>query len=132
MEQAQREELAEKRRRFDALRDDPKAKDFCAYWQKEGETANELAKKLKAVISGATPATEEVIIECRAATLRLNQIAHVLSELSCYLGGNNDVISAAMEIVSKHQDMARDSAKNVRMMVEWTVIPGVPPSREEG
>lgn len=42
--------------------------------------------------------------------LRLNQIAYVLGELSLYLGGNSDVIQAAMEIVSKHQDLARDAA----------------------
>lgn len=129
MQQESPEDLADKRKRFDALHTDPKAKDFRAYWQKEGETARVMAAKIKEVITGATPVSDDVIAESRAAVLRLNQIAYVLGELSLYLGGNSDVIQAAMEIVSKHQDLARDAAADVRKMIGWSVIPGVPTAR---
>ncbi len=129
MRKEQPEELVEKRARFEALRAAQNAKDFVAYWQKEGGTARDLAKKVKEVITGVTPVTEEVIAECKAARLRLNQIAYVLGELSCYLGGSNSLaVAAAMEIVSEHQRMAHDAAKHICTMVAWTTIPGVSPT----
>jgi hypothetical protein len=119
MEQEISKDMAKTRERFEVLHASSNAKDFNAYWHKEAETAKELSNKVKSVITGATPVTDEVIAECKAATLRLKQISYVLCELSCGIG--DKASSAAMEVVCDYQEMAHDAAKHVKTMMEWSV-----------
>ena len=119
------EEIAEKRKRFEAFQSEPTAAKFRSYWRKEGDNARELAATVRSVVRGETAVSEEVIAECKAAVLRLNQIAYVLNVLACDIVGNTDAGVAAMEIVTEYQEIARQAAYDVRVIVDWEKIPGV-------
>lgn len=118
------EELAEMRRRHDALNTEPNAEKFRAYWKKEGSNADILAATVESVVRGETAVSDEVIAECQAAVLRLNQIAHVLDTLSLKIGSNTDATSAALQIAAAHKEKAREAAYNLRIIVSWTEMPG--------
>lgn len=119
------EEIAEKRKRFEAFQSEPKAAKFRSYWRKEGDNASELAATVRSVVRGETAVSEEVITECKAAVLRLNQIAYVLNVLASDIVDNTDASVTAMQIVTDYQEKARQAAYDVRVIVDWAKIPGV-------
>ncbi len=109
----------QKRKAFGALRENKSAEEFLAYWQKEGEVARQLSKKVAAVMTGATPVSEEVIAECKQAVLRLNQIAFVLGNLTFRCVG--DGTEASIQVLHEHEKLARTARENVDLMMKWSV-----------
>lgn len=94
-----------KRKIGEEFGNDPEAADFRKYRTKNEGKAEEAARTISNLISGASDVTFEEIEKCRAAMLTLNQIAHVYRTMpSGKTLGRQRVIEKMHALVKKAQE----------------------------
>lgn len=119
---ATKEELDEKRKSLQALYTDESASKFVAYLNKERTSVDIFSSIIKNVFYGRTAISNKVIEDCKAAILRLNQIAHVLNELSYCHDACKEALDEMKRIVRQHEDVVQCATEQLRTICKWSFV----------
>jgi hypothetical protein len=108
-----------------AFNRDPDTWPFREYWQTHDQRFIELIAFIDNVATGKTIVSSDIITQCREALLQINQITHILTDLSKGVGQTNLV--GAMNIAYAYDVRASDARGNLQMIEGWQV--DAPPHR---
>jgi hypothetical protein len=100
-----------------AFNRDPDTWPFRQYWQASDMRFIELTELLENVVAGKIIVDNGVIEQCKEAVLQINQIAHVLSELSKAVGQSN--LLGAMNIAYTYDARAAAARSNLTTVLSW-------------
>jgi hypothetical protein len=107
-----------------AFNRDPETWSFRQYWQDHDLRFIELTESIDNVITGKTIVSDYVIAQCKEAVLQINQITHVLTELSKGVGQTNLV--GAMNIAYAYDVRAMTARGQLQTITAWQAdVPGV-------
>jgi hypothetical protein len=96
---------------------DPTTWAFREYWQAHDLRFVELTDLIDHVVTGKTIVSNEVMMQCRQAMLQINQINHVLTELSKSAGQTNLV--SAMNIAYAYDARAIAARSKLHIIESW-------------
>ncbi|HEY4317510.1 MAG TPA: hypothetical protein VGN04_07905 [Herbaspirillum sp.] len=100
-----------------AFNRDPDTWPFREYWQAHDQRFVELITFIDHVATGKTVVSAEVIAQCREAMLQINQITHVLTELSKAIGQASLV--GAMNIAYTYDVRAGEARTRLQIIEAW-------------
>ncbi|RXZ38540.1 hypothetical protein D9O50_03185 [Oxalobacteraceae bacterium CAVE-383] len=96
---------------------DPDTWPFREYWQTHDQRFVELIALIDHVAAGKTVVSSEIIVQCREAMLQINQITHVLTELSKGIGQTSLV--SAMNIAYTYDVRAGEARAKLQTIEGW-------------
>jgi hypothetical protein len=105
-----------------AFNRDPETWAFRQYWQAHDQRFVELTAFIEHVATGKTVVGTAIIVQCREALLQINQITHVLTELSKSAGQTNLV--GAMNIAYTYDARASEARARLQTIEGW--LPDAP------
>lgn len=100
-----------------AFNRNPETWPFREYWQTHDMRFIELTEFVDSVATGKTVVANDIIAQCREAVLQINQIAHVLTELSKAVGQISLV--GAMNIAYAYDVRAITARNNLQIILSW-------------
>ena len=100
-----------------AFNRDPETWLFRQYWQAQDLRFIELTTFIDQVVTGKTIVSNEIIAQCKEAVLQINQITHVLTELSKGVGQTNLV--SAMNIAYTYDARATAARGQLQTIASW-------------
>jgi hypothetical protein len=122
MQKSQEEIDAELNDDMAAFNRAPETWPFREYWQAHDLRFIELTALVDNVVTGKTIVSTDVIAQCRTAILQINQITHVLTELSKGVGQTNLV--GAMNIAYTYDARATIARGQLQTIEAWQTSPG--------
>jgi hypothetical protein len=117
MPKSQEDLDAERNDDMAAFNRDPDTWPFREYWQAHDQRFVELTTYIDHVATGKTIVSRDVIAQCREAMLQINQINHVLTELSKTIGQANLV--GAMNIAYTYDARAGEARIKLLVIEGW-------------
>jgi hypothetical protein len=117
MQKSQEEIDAERNSNVAAFNRDPETWLFREYWQAHDLRFIELTTFINHVVTGKTIVSNEIIAQCKEAVLQINQITHVLTELSKGVGQTNLV--SAMNIAYTYDARATAARGQLQTIESW-------------
>lgn len=121
---ATKEELDEKRKSLQSLYTDESASKFVAYLNKERTSVDIFSSMRKDVFYGKTAISNKLLEDCKVAILRLNQIAHVLNELSYCHDASKEAQDEMKRIVRHHEDIVQCATEQLHTISKWAFVSG--------
>ncbi len=100
-----------------AFNRNPETWPFREYWQANDMRFIELTEFVDSVATGRTVVGNDIIAQCKGAVLQINQIAHVLTELSKAVGQISLV--GAMNIAYAYDVRAITARNNLQIILSW-------------
>jgi hypothetical protein len=101
------------------LSQDASAKAFLHFWRGTAHIEPALAT-IDGVIKGKTSINDSAISECRAALIRLRQLAYAISQLESEGEYPPEVDEAVRTIVQRYNAVLADAQEKVRIILQWT------------
>jgi predicted AAA+ superfamily ATPase len=111
------EEIAAEPDEMAAFNHDPHTWQFREYWQANDTRFVKLIEFVDSVAAGKTVVSSDVIAQCREAVLQINQINHVLTELSKGVGQASLV--RAMNIAYAYDVRAAAARTHLHIIASW-------------
>lgn len=121
MQKSQEEIDAELNDDMAAFNRDPDTWPFREYWQTNDERFVDLIAYIDQVATGKIVVSSEIIGQCREAVLQINQIAHVITELSKGIGQTHLV--GAMNIAYTYDVRAGEARAKLLVIEGWRPQP---------
>lgn len=117
MQKSQEEIDTELNEDMAAFNRDPDTWPFREYWQTNDERFVELTSYVDQVATGKIVVSGDIIGQCREAVLQINQIAHVMTELSKGIGQAHLV--GAMNIAYTYDVRAGEARAKLLVIEGW-------------